>query len=270
MALSAGLPAVAQEPRIVPQEEILDAMRQCRGYALTATANGSRLQADVLLHLIRRAAASDPQQRPLFLGHQEWFSAFLERTGLTLEEAPIYVRLPYEMGQDLVLDYRRDRVIEAVVKGLSPETVANVHLFWPEAGKDNSLSYEDLLSDPTLRVTLKSEIHYRLLDYGDQLWFAEVTGVHGRPTSGALGFLFDLLGEARVLETRSALSSDGLQIVRGSGRKLLVTRSSTLTIWPDGKAKKGIPEARPDLEKIEERLKQPLEVGFVPWEQGRD
>ena len=75
---------------------------------------------------LRRAfpPVADPQERPLFLGHQEWFDAFLERTGLPPEEAPIYVRLPYQMGQDLVMDYRRDRVIEEVVKGPSPERVA--------------------------------------------------------------------------------------------------------------------------------------------------
>ena len=135
---------------------------------------------------------------------------------------------------------------------------------WPEAARQESFSYEDLLSDPTLRVTLERDIHYRLLDYGDLLWYAEVAGVHGRPTSGALGLLFDVIGEARVLETRSAVSPDGLQIVRSRGRKLFLTRSATATIWPDGHARKGIPDGRPDLLAIEERLMEPLEIRFAP------
>jgi hypothetical protein len=262
------VPAAAEGPRVVPREEILEAMRQSQGYALTATANGPRLQAEVLLHLIRQAAARDPARRPLLLGHEEWYLAFLERTGLGPEEAPVYVRLPYLIGQDLVVDYRWDRVVEALVKGPTPEVVANVRLYWPEEAKRESFSYDDLRSDPTLRVTLERDIHYHLVDYGDQLWYADVAGLRGRPTSGALGLLFNIIGEARVLETRSAVSPDGLQIVRSRGHKLLLTRTVTATIWPDGHAKKGIPEGRPDLRAIERRLEEPLEIRFVPLAQG--
>jgi hypothetical protein len=257
----------AESPRVVPQDEILEAMRRSQGFTLTATANGPRLQAEVLLHLVRQAMGSDPARRPLLLGHEEWYRAFLERTGLEPEEAPVYVRLPYLIGQDLVVDFRRDRVVETVVRGPRPTMAANVRLRWPEAAKRGSFSYEDLLSDPTLRVTLERDIHYRLLDYGDQLWYAEVAGVHGRPTSGALGLLFDLVGEARVVETRSAVSPDGLQVVRSRGRKLFLTRTATATIWPDGHARKGIPEGRPDLKEIEDRLMEPLEIRFMPLEQ---
>jgi hypothetical protein len=264
------IPATAQGPRVVPKEEILEAMDHCQGYALTATANGPRLQADVVLRLVRQAATSDPRRRPLFLGHEDWFQAFLERNRLTAEEAPVYARLPYLIGQDMVVDYRWDSVIDEVVRGPKPTIVANVRLFWPEVANRDSFSYDDLRSDPTLRVTLEREVRYRLLDYGDQRWYAEVSGLHGRPTSGPLGLLFDLIGEARVLETRSAVSSDGLQVARARGRKLLITRTATATIWPDGHARKGIPEDRPDLKEIEERLTEPLEIRFVPLEPGDD
>jgi hypothetical protein len=260
--------AAAEEPRVVPRQEILEAMHQSQGYVLTATANGPRLQAEVLLHLIRQAAASDSSRRPLLLGHEEWYRAFLDRTGLDPGEAPVYVRLPYLIEQDLVADYRWERVVDTVERGPRPQTVANVRLYWPERARRESFSYDDLRSDPTLRVTLEREIRYRLVDYGDQLWYAEVSGVHGRPTSGPLGFLFDIIGEARVLETRSALSPDGLQVVRSRGRKLLLTRTATATIWPDGHAKKDVPVGRPDLAELEERLEEPLEIRFVPWEQG--
>jgi hypothetical protein len=242
-------------------------MRHSQGYALTATSNGPRLQAEVLLHLIQQARATDPERRPLYVGHQEWYEAFLERTGLPSEEAPLYVRKAWEIHQDLVLDYRWEKVVEKVLKGPRPRTVANVEIFWP-AGSDvpKKFSYDDLQSDPTLRVTQKQLIRYRLVDYADRRWFAEVTGLHGRPTSGALGLLFKLLGEARVVESRSVLSADGLHIVRGRGRKLGLTRVGTATVWPDGHARKGVPRDRPDLRALVRRLKEPLEVRFRPFE----
>ena len=265
--LAPGTAAGEEAVRVVSREEILEAMGRSRGYDLTATSNGARLQAEVLLHVVRRAVGADPERRPLRFGHREWYEAFLGRTGLAPGEAPIYVRLPFEMGQDLVIDYRRERVIEEVVKGPRPRTVANVRIFWPEApGRPKSFSYDDPRSDPTLRVTLKRLIRYRLGEYVDQVWYAEVSGLYGRPTSGALGLLFKLLGEAQVVESRSAVSRDGLQIVRGQARKLFVTRVGTVTVWPDGHARKGLPEGRPDLRAILQRLEEPLEIRFRPIE----
>ncbi|MCG6921678.1 MAG: hypothetical protein LJF15_11440 [Acidobacteria bacterium] len=265
--LAPGPAAAGDAARVVSRGEILEAMRRSRGYDLTATSNGARLQVEVLLHVVRRAERADPERRPLRFGHREWYAAFLERTGLAPDEAPIYVRLPFEMGQDLVIDYRRERVMEEVVQGPWPRTVANVRIFWPEVPeKPKSYSYDDLHSDPTLRVTQERLIRYRLVEYVDRVWYAEVTGLRGRPTSGALGLLFKLLGEARVVESRSAVSRDGLQIVRGRARKLLFTRVGTVTVWPDGHARQGIPKGRPDLQAIVQRLKEPLEIRFRPFE----
>jgi len=257
----------AAEPRRVTREEILGAMEESRGYRLEATANGPRLQAEVLLRLIHAAEATDPGRRPLLVGHQEWFEAFLARTGLSADAAPLYVRLPHEVGQDLVVDYRRERVIEAVQQGPAPIAAANVHIFWEAgAGVPDSYSYDDVLSNPKLRVTQKRNIRYRLVDYGDRLWYAEVSGLYGRPTSGALGLLFDIVGEARVLESRSVFAPDGYQVVRGRGTKLFIRRTATLTVWPDGHADKGVPRDRPDLRRLAERLEEPLDVTFVPLE----
>ena len=267
LCLVSGRPALAQDVRVVSREEILEAMRHSQGYALTATSNGPRLQAEVLLHLIRRARATDPKRRPLFVKHREWYEAFLERTGLPSERAPLYVRKAWEIGQDLVLDYRWERVIDEIVRGPRPRTVANVEIFWADVpGRPTEFSYDDLQSDPTLRVTQKRRIRYRLVDYGDLRWYADVSGLHGRPTSGALGLLFKILGEARVVETRSVLSADGLLVVRGRGRKLGLTRVGTATVWPDGHARKGVPRNRPDLRALVQRLKEPLEIRFRPFE----
>jgi hypothetical protein len=263
-----GGPAAGEERvRVVSREEILAAMRHSRGYALTATANGARLQAEVVLRLIREAEATDPERRPLHIGHEEWYEAFLERTELTPDRAPLYVRLAYEIGQDMVVDYRRERVIEEVVKGLRPRIAANMRIFWADTpGAPKQFSYDDRLSDPNLRVTQKRLVRYRLVDYGDRIWYAELSGLHGRPTSGALGLLFKLIGEARILESRSAFSRDGLQVVRGRARKLLVTRVATVTVWPDGHARKGVPQDRPDLKELVRRLEEPLEIRFRPFD----
>jgi hypothetical protein len=240
-------------------------MNEVRAYELTATANGPRLQADVVLALLHEAQATDPARRPLFIGHREWYEAFLARTGLPPAKAPLYFRRPYEVGQDLVVDYRRELVVEAVLQGPQPRAVANVRIFWERApGKADEYSYDDNLSSPHLRVTQKRLITYRLVDYADRLWYAEIAGLHGRPTSGALGVLFDLIGEARVRESRSAFLPDGVQVVRGRASKWGFDRTETMTVWPDGRADQGVPANRRDLAALEARLLEPLAIRFRP------
>jgi len=251
--------------RVVPTERLLEAMNAVRAYELTATANGPRLQADVVLALVREAQARDSERRPLFIGHREWYEAFLARTGLPPSKAPLYVRRPYEVGQDLVIDYRREAAVESVLQGPPPRLVANVRIFWERApGKPDEYSYDDDLSSPHLRVTQKRLITYRLVDYADRLWYAEISGLHGRPTSGTLGVLFDIIGEARVQESRSAFLPDGVQVVRGRASKWGFDRTETMTVWPDGHADQGVPANRRDLAALEARLVEPLGIRFRP------
>ena len=249
-------------PVRVSMAEMLDAMRQVKSYSLTATANGARLEADVILSIVEKAAARDPDRRPLLFGHQEWFDAFLARTGLTPGQAPLYVGLSYKMGQDMIVDYRREDVIAAVLEGPQPRVAANVWIFWK--GGPDQYSYDDTLSRPNLRVTQGRLIRYRLVEYDDRIWYAEVTGLHGRPTSGPLGVLFAVIGEARVEESRSAFLPDGVQIVRGRGSKWGIHRTATATVWPDGHADKGVPPDRPDVVEAEARLEEPLAIRFCP------
>ncbi len=261
---AAHVPAAAAR-RVIPAARLLEAMKQVRAYELTATANGPRLQADVVLALVHEAQSQDPERRPLLIGHREWYEAFLARTGLPPSKAPLYVRLPYEVGQDLLVDYRREAVLDAVLQGPTPRAVANVRISWDRtAGKPDEYSYDDNLSSPHLRVSQKRLITYRLVDYADRLWYAEVSGLHGRPTSGALGVLFDLIGEARVQESRSAFLPDGVQMVRGRASKWGFDRTETMTVWPDGHADAGVPPGRPDLAALEARLQEPLAIRFRP------
>jgi hypothetical protein len=264
-------PASAAPPGwvVVSTERLLEAMREVRSYDLTATASGPRLQADVVLRLVHEAAGADAQQRPLFVGHREWFEAFLARTGLPPSQAPLYVRRPYEVGQDLVVDYREGAVVEAVLQGPRPRRAANVRIFWDKGpGRPDRYSYDDTLSRPNLRVTQERLITYRLVDYEDRLWYADVSGLRGRPTTGALGVLFDIIGEARVEESRSVFLPDGYQVVRGRASKWGFDRTETVTVWPDGHADPGVPPGRPDLRAIEERLRQPLAIRFRPLPPG--
>jgi hypothetical protein len=77
-----GLAAVLDgvTARTTPRPQILEAMRESRGYDLTATTNGARFQSEVLRQLARRAQASDPSRSPLFIDHRDWFGAYLDRT----------------------------------------------------------------------------------------------------------------------------------------------------------------------------------------------
>jgi hypothetical protein len=261
-AALASAQGTSGSPVRVPMERMLEAMRQVKGYSLTATANGPRLEADVVLSIVREALADDPGRRPLFFGHQEWFDAFLARTGLSPAQAPLYARLSYEIGQDMVVDYRREDVVEAVLEGPEPRVAADVWIFWK--GGPGEYSYVDTASRPNLRVTQKRLITYRLVEYDDRIWYADVSGLHGRPTTGALGVLFAVIGEARVEESRSAFLPDGLQIVRGRGSKWGIHRTAVATVWPDGHADKGIPPGRPDLLAVEARLEEPLAIRFRP------
>lgn len=270
LALLAYAPASAavappEGHQVVARDELLAAMRESRGFDPTATANGARLQAEVLLRLVRAAHARDPHGPPLFLDHETWFSAFLERAGLTPGQAPLYARLAHENGQDTAVDYRRERVLAAVLAGSAPQLVANVYVGWPDApAAPQQFSYEDTLSTPHLKVTMKRAITYRLVDYGDMLLYGEIEGLRGRPTSGVLGALFNLFGEVPIVESRMALSADGLQISRGRGRKGFIDVTTTVTLTPEGRAEKGLPPGRPDLQALEQRLKRKLELAWKP------
>jgi hypothetical protein len=259
VALTGDVPERAHQ-RALPRREILQAMRESHGYDMTVTTNGARFQAEVLRRLVRRARASDPSESPLFIGHRDWFQAYLERTGLSAEAAPAFVRLSDEYGQDMTVDYRREKVVGGNA-GPPPELAMNVCIWWPEApGRPGKYSYEDLLSKPRLKVTNERVISYRLMDFGDMTVFDDIKGLRGRPTSGVLGFLFQLIGEGRVVESRMAIAGDGVQVARARARKALFEVVSTVTVYPDGHAEKDVPPGRPDLAGLEARLKQPLKL----------
>jgi hypothetical protein len=250
----------------VSQGALRDAMSAIKGYDPTATTNAARFQAEVILALGRQARSRDPGGPPLFIGHAEWFAAFLTATGLTADRAPLFARLAHQHGQDITVEHRPERVLRAGSAGPAPALAANVQIAWPAGpSAPGSYSYEDALSTPRLKVTNKRVIQYRLIDLGDMVLFDEVTGLTGRPQSGMLGLLFQLIGEGNVVEYRMAIARDGLQISYGRAKKAFIGVDSTVTVYPDGRSEKGLPDGRPDLRALEAHLKRPLKLDYLPF-----
>ena len=255
---------VRPEYQVVSRAEIIEAMRQCSDYDPTATTNGARFQADVVSYLARKARERDPQGLPLFIGYEDWFRAFMEVTVRAENAMPLYAQLSYQYKQDTEIDYRADRVINKVKEAPTPELAANVRVWWKDQpGKPDRYSYMDTLSTPNLRVTNRQVISFRLLDFGNWIAYDEFDGVTARPTSGVLGFLFRFIGEGRILQTRMAVSKDGLQVMRATAKKGFVEKTTTVTIYPDGKMEKDVPPDRPDLLELEKRIMQPLEIDYA-------
>jgi hypothetical protein len=261
----AGQAVEARAPRAATRQELEAAMSESRGYVATATTNGARFQAEVLLRLARQAASRGADQAPILVSHADWYHAVLHRSGLSPDQAPAFVRLGYEYRQDITVDYGNDRVIRRVREGTPPSFALSVSIGWPLGpGTRKSYSYEDALSNPRLKVTNRNLITYRLLDFGDMVVYDEIEGLSGRPTSGVLGLLFSIIGEGQVVQSRMAISEDGLQVSRARAEKGFLRVVTTVTVHPDGRTEKEIPPGRSDLQILAERLQQPLRIDYLP------
>ena len=250
--------------QVVSRAEVIEAMRQYSNYDPTATTNGARFQADVVCYLARKARERDPQGLPLFIGYEDWFRAYMEVLARPEDAMPQYAQLSYQYKQDTEIDYRVDRVIREAKEAPTPELAANVRVWWKDQpGKPDRYSYRDTLSSPNLRVTNRQVISFRLLDFGDWIAYDEFDGVTARPTSGVLGILFRVLGESRILQTRMAVSKDGIQVMRATAKKGFVEKMTTVTVYPDGTMEKDVPPDRPDILELEKRIMQPLEIDYV-------
>src|SRR5690606_16741440 len=125
---AAALDALCRRPpaRI---EKVMQRER-AKGYDLARTPNGVRLQAAVILDLVRARIAADPERRPLWLGHADYFNAYLGVTGLQMEAAPAFARIAYEYHEDYIVDYRIENVIDEVRRGRPPRLAVNVIAGW--------------------------------------------------------------------------------------------------------------------------------------------
>jgi hypothetical protein len=258
-----------EDARQVTKEELVAAMRgqQAREYTIEAIANSNRLQTSVFLELAEKASKNDPQRRPLRVGHVEYFDALLEVTGLSRDAAPTYVKVPHVFGQDYLIDYRMENVVERVERGQRPLRALNVKGGWPQApNAPASYSYEDKSTQPHVEVTHQQVVAYRILDFGNVVVCDEIRGITGRATSGLLGFLFDLIGKAHAVHTRYTVAPDGIQLSRTAASRLL-TVTQTVTIYPGGEVLAGVPPDRRDLARLDRALRNlDLEVVYVPLE----
>ncbi len=253
--------------RRVSRDELRRAMAQHGDYDILATTNRGRFSSELLLRLGRQAREQDPEGGPLYIEPDDWFHAFIETAGVSEDEAPLPARLGFENRQRVLIEYRRHRVIDEVAEGPEPTLALNIRAWWQEAENPaSSFSFTDTTASPKLKVTSHREITYRLLEFDDMIVVDEMDGITGRPVSGLLGTIFDYIGEASVKHSRIAVSDDdGVQITRARSKKVF-SISVTVTVEPDGRARKGLPRDRPDLQRIEERLKNPLKTEYVPYE----
>lgn len=257
-----------EHARVVTRDEILEVMRaeQARGYAITAISNSVRLQAAVFLALADRARSADPARAPLRVGHAEYFAALLEASGVQPDAAPPFITVPHAFGEDYLIDYRAENVVEGVDGAAVPVRALNVKAGWPaRPDAPASYSYDDRSTQPAVEVTHAQVTAYRVLDFGHAIVYDDIRGVTGRATSGVLGLIFDLLGKARAVQTRFAVSPDGIQVSRTTARKLL-TLTHTVTIYPDGRVVSGLPDDRPDLADLDRMLEAlDLKLRYVPF-----
>jgi hypothetical protein len=251
--------------RQIKRDELAAAMRQHGDYDILATTNRGRFSSELLLQLAREARERDPNGSPLYVNSEDWFFAYIATAGVGMMDAPLPARLGFENAQRVLIEYRSDRVIREIKKGSEPLLAVNIRAWWPEEeNSESKFSFTDTTSTPKLKVTSHREITYRLLEYEDMIVIDKIDGITGRPLNGLLATLFSVIGEGGLKHSRMAVTEDGLQVARARSKKVFSV-SATVTVQPDGKATKGIPEDRPDLEAIEERLKSSLDIEYVPY-----
>ena len=269
------LPAASGQSEVRPQpcqarrvtyDELRRAMAQHGNYDILATTNRGRFTSELLLRLGRDASELEPEGGPLYIEADDWFHAYLETAGVSEDAAPLPSRLGFENRQRVMIEYRRHRVLHDVQEGPEPIVALNIRAWWEEDENPASkFSFTDTTATPKLKVTSHREITYRLLEFDDMVVVDKIEGVSGRPVSGLLGTLFSIIGEGGVKYSRIAISDDGVQVIRARSKKIF-SITVTATVEPDGHASKGVPQDRPDLQMIEERLKNRLSISYVPYE----
>ncbi len=266
------LSAIPLQPSSSPRSqrisgaELLDAMRLVAEreprFDITATTNGSRFQGDVILHLAEQARNRNPQGPPLFIDHEDSFMSYLEVAKLGREQAPVFARKAYEHRQAQLIEYRQDAVVASVDVGPPLQLALAVKAFWPETpGLPGSYSYEDTYSDPNLRVTNQRVVTYKLLKFKDFILYDQVSGVSGKPTTGFFKWLFRFF-DGHVMQSRSAITADGLQIVQTRARLGPLQKTVIVTIQKNGRAEETLDRTRGDIRQIEATLKQEIGIRY--------
>jgi hypothetical protein len=247
--------------KVVSYNELFTIMQKAKGYNPVVTTNACRFQTETLLRLLTWANICYPENRSLLIRYKDWFMAYLATNNLNKEDAPTFMQLAYKNHQDIKIDLIDHNNIKTQPRDRRPLSAADITIWWPKTkGAPRSFSFIDMHSVPKLKVVNKRVITYRLLDFGDMVVCDKIKGLEGRPISGLLGLMFRVIGVGRVVETRMAISEDGLQITRAHTKKGLLNIKATVTVYPDGRAVKGVLPDRLDLDEIATRLSKRLKI----------
>ena len=251
------------EPRVITYHELRDAMGRRRGnYDQLPTPNWGRFQTDVYLNLMHDALARDSQGGVILITAEDWYQAYKDVAKLKPEEVHIGQQLAREVGQNMLLDFRRGGVVRHLDGGRKLRLAANARISW--TGGRSKYSYRDTLTEPRLQVTSHREITHRILEFDDgMVFYDEIRGVSGRPTSGFAALLLSLIGEGGLQESRLAVAGDDILVVRARAKKIFAM-NVTAVVHPEGRGEEGIPPGRADLAALERLLLQPVEVKYLP------
>ncbi len=255
----------SQRMIIVSQEDLQAAMAAelVENYDASKTTNAARFFAGVVLDLGEQAQQRDPHGPPLFLGHDDWYRAFVDAGGIADGVIPLHVRLARDFRQDVMIDYDIDGTIKKVKNGERPRLALSVQIGWPESESlGRNYSYEDTLAKPILQITNHRVIRQRILDFGDVISFDEVTGITGRPTTGLLAFFFKVIGEGHIDWSRFYIADNGIQVTRGGAHKGPFSTTETIHVFPDGRGESGIPGKEEMWRSIESRIKDKPKIEY--------
>lgn len=247
----------------VPYKDLVTILDKAKGYKRLVTTNTVRYQSEAILNLIKWAERKHPRAVGVFLGYDDWYRANLEVNDVEEGEAPVYMKLAYQNKQDMRIVFRGEGILKPGNAASRPDAAAIVTAWWPKTpGCAKSFRFIDRNSVPVIKVTNKRVINYRIMWFEDMIICDKIEGISGRPLTGLLGLLFKFIGDGRVVESRTILSKDDLQIVRAYCKKGPAGIWALSTIYPDGRAIKDIPKNRPDLQKIVSRLNEKPKVRF--------
>ena len=173
---------------------------------------------------------------------------------------------PFPTTNDMMAgstSFSRQTTTVEVKKGPTPTFVARVTARWPD-GPDvpEQYSFTDTLANPNMRVVNRRVITYYLLDFGDMIVQDDIRGISGRPTEGALSVALKVIGDGHAVQSRFAIVEGGLMVTYATAKKGLVRVTTVSTTLPDGTVIKDIPEDRPELDAVVDRLKQPLKIEY--------
>ncbi len=250
------------QPYRATRDEMLHAMATHGDYNLTATTTSMRFGTEALLKLVHRRMQEAPGVTRLFIDQSDWFTAHMETAGVTYAGMSEAARSGFEHHQNVSLDYGPG-VLRQVVEGPAPLLALDVTIAWPDSGDaPSSFTYQDTLSAPHVEVHNSRVIHFKLVEYPDMVLYDEIDGISVKPL-GFLSAIFAVVGKPDLKRNLMAVSPDQWQVMRGRVKILLgISKTARAVIEPGGVGHEKVPEGRPDLEALTEKLGQPLKLKY--------